>query len=477
MQTQGISLMSTGNLTAKSSGKGNGKADALAFDHYMTGRTRNSSDGADYVRSDEKPQDNDYAKLSSKNTTNKSGVNMQKESLCKRNDPESGIKAGFGKKQNAPEEADVEAFSERMAELLAEVFQMTEEEITDILEQNGISISELMFDVGQDNALSFVNTDALQKLVMCVHGVEDKAVFLTNDMLSGELSELTNVVEEACAELFGVEPDELEALSDSLMQSFAEALADMEKSLSHEKTERAEVAAVPGEWDDSDATGSAEIPIIVEKYEAAEDGTSQMKNDEESFGTPQNPDAKNQMADVAATENTAAELFTERLSQAFVKETDQAVQDSQSVMRTIVDQVVRQVKIRVLPETTNMELKLNPESLGKINLQVSSTSGIASAVLTVENQTAKEALESQMQILRQAFEEQGLKVDAVEVTVSEFGLRQEDPGYDRQNSNGSEGKHKFRENAGENAVGERAEDAVQTAEERRSADSLIDYTA
>ena len=50
--------------------------------------------------------------------------------------------------------------------------------------------------------------------------------------------------------------------------------------------------------------------------------------------------------------------------------------------------------------------------------------------MVVENQMAKEALESQMIHLKEAFNEQGLKVDEVEVTVAEFGLKKDGEGQE-----------------------------------------------
>ena len=46
--------------------------------------------------------------------------------------------------------------------------------------------------------------------------------------------------------------------------------------------------------------------------------------------------------------------------------------------------------------------------------------GKLTASLKVENQTAKEALESSLQELKQSFKEQGLKVEEVEVTLSNY---------------------------------------------------------
>lgn len=114
--------------------------------------------------------------------------------------------------------------------------------------------------------------------------------------------------------------------------------------------------------------------------------------------------------------------FVDRLTQAFEPGTENA-EIRQVSMQEIVDQVVNHIRIRVLPQTTSMELQLNPESLGRVHLSVSSNQGVATATLTVQNEMAKEALESQLVVLRENLESQGLKVESVEVNVSNFGSK------------------------------------------------------
>ena len=109
--------------------------------------------------------------------------------------------------------------------------------------------------------------------------------------------------------------------------------------------------------------------------------------------------------------------FVERLSQSFEEVAQEEVIAPREMMSNIVDQVVNHIRIRVLPQTTSMELQLNPESLGRVNLNVTSNNGLATATLTVQNEVAKEALESQLTVLRENLESHGLKVDSVEVNV------------------------------------------------------------
>ena len=89
-----------------------------------------------------------------------------------------------------------------------------------------------------------------------------------------------------------------------------------------------------------------------------------------------------------------------------------------------------------------MEMNLNPESLGKVNLVVAEKNGLLTAQFTVQNEIAKEALESQMQTLKENFTNQGLKVDAVEVLVSNSPFSQDNMSEGSKEQQKSSGKKK-----------------------------------
>ena len=90
---------------------------------------------------------------------------------------------------------------------------------------------------------------------------------------------------------------------------------------------------------------------------------------------------------------------------------------------------------------------------------------------------AKEALESQMITLKQTFDEQGLKVDAVEVAVSDFGLnRDNSPAFQERQQN-QPGGRRDRGRHSVIAAEDEFEDDRQTETARRDSNSVVDYTA
>jgi len=84
----------------------------------------------------------------------------------------------------------------------------------------------------------------------------------------------------------------------------------------------------------------------------------------------------------------------------------------------IISQITRSASVTITEEVTTMELQLSPASLGSITLNVSAKAGVISAQIAAENEAVKQALESQVQVLKDELNAQGIKIESIEVTVS-----------------------------------------------------------
>jgi flagellar hook-length control protein FliK len=84
---------------------------------------------------------------------------------------------------------------------------------------------------------------------------------------------------------------------------------------------------------------------------------------------------------------------------------------------SIIRQVAEQIHVQISENSSSMEMQLNPENLGKLGLSVELRQGILTARFTAENEQVREAVESQAAVLREDLVRQGLKVEAIEVTV------------------------------------------------------------
>lgn len=506
METQGISMLMGTDVTFSQSGTARKAAGSslkdTSFSSYFSGNTA-------------KPGNDQMAAVPAA-SDNRISVSADRVKLTVKDNAKTGSQTGknvhgAGKMASAQSpaddlEVDIGAAEKQIAALLAQIFGMTEDEVKGVLAQDGNSISDMIFQIDPENStVSLVNTDVLRQLVMGVHGIDDPSAFLMNDTLTTELTQVTDAVTGVVADMFGVAPDELDTVEEMLALSFAEQLMNQTQLTPDQSALQTEgqTGAASEEIATQDAADS-EWMVTVEDYtqtagdtvdtasgvqknetagndsgQSSDGGENGQENGNEgtaSFGrmTEQTGEKKSILPE-SATPETMRQTFTEQLAQAF-GETAEEVQAPEMVMNRIVEQIVRQVRIRVLPETTSMELQLTPAALGKVNLQVSMTGGVSTASMTVETQAAKEALESQMIQLKQAFAEQGLKVDAVEVTVSEFGLRQDQSqGQAQEQQNRQNGKKAFREEAGSDVLED--SEGHTTESSRRDVNSVVDYTA
>ncbi|MDH7479733.1 MAG: flagellar hook-length control protein FliK, partial [Syntrophomonadaceae bacterium] len=74
---------------------------------------------------------------------------------------------------------------------------------------------------------------------------------------------------------------------------------------------------------------------------------------------------------------------------------------------------------------TEMSLQLKPESLGRLSLTVAVEDGRVTARLQAESHAVGRLIESSLGQLKQALQEQGLRLDRLEVAVGESSVQQD----------------------------------------------------
>ncbi len=104
----------------------------------------------------------------------------------------------------------------------------------------------------------------------------------------------------------------------------------------------------------------------------------------------------------------------------------------------IISQIVTQARVLNTESLSSVEMQLNPENLGKMILQVVQEDEHITAKITTQNETVREAIQNQLADLRVNLNQQGIKVDAVEVTVSSHAFEENLEGRFSENSNENE---------------------------------------
>ena len=201
-------------------------------------------------------------------------------------------------------------------------------------------------------------------------------------------------------------------------------LTEVEQPLVLNETKQPEVKADNSESDTEQAVTETKETVPVEVVKVSEESAESEAELNESSLSDSAAQAKTK------EEPTLGEKFLENLTMstqtAATGEVALAEEALTSVaqMREIVDQIVEKIKVVIQPEQTNMELQLNPEHLGRVHLTITEKEGMMTAQFAAETHAAKEAIESQLVQLREALQEQGLKVESIEVMVSDFSFNQ-----------------------------------------------------
>ena len=499
MKTQGITLMTSQATEVKVKKKTN--ASDSTFENFIannassvgrqnTGQNANIADTkmgmesrSSKVTPSKKSEDGSSSNISQSKDANGQVNNTQPDKSVKttKSDEAEGtadVVKSEGSFLKDDGSIDIEKVNEEVMAILQDILGLLPQDLEDIFNGLGMQPAEIFtgLKTGEIESFSIVT---VQTFVMEVHGIEDPSAFLTNDLLTTEMNDIFDRLKNLLSELMRMDITNIDDIDEEIFNTFAgnlvKAVADTqvptETIVSQDATPDAEV-----ETED----GTPDMSVIIENHtsDQAGSGTGQNAGQGTGLGADNVRDAAadlDALSKNAQTTNTQA--FAESLTQALEPEANQ-VQDVQRQMTEMVEQVVRQVRVRMMPESTNMEIQLHPASLGRVNVQINATGQETTARLIVENQAAKEALEAGMIRLQEAFEERGVKVQAVEVTVGSFemGLEQSNAG-----EADGDGDSNGRSSQGGSSEGGSAEaettEGNMTAASRRDINSTVDYTA
>lgn len=337
---------------------------------------------------------------------------------------------------NLPEDLQ-EALGEIQEQLMQKImdgFDITEDELKEALEVLAISIYDLL------------QTDNLKELAVYVSSEESLISLITNGDMYEAYKEVVAGIEEVSnglMERFSLTPEELQQIMTQL-ENQPEAVTSVNmESISGEEI----MAEISGT---SDAMAETKQPeILVEVSKTMEPTEKEKANNAAAFQENSSIQLKEKMAETVAedstsqqqkdflsgsdgeekktatdsNENAGVQTNTSYSTVVTENQVQTVVKTQQTDFDGIVRQIVEQIKVEIKPDVSSMELQLNPENLGKVNLHVASKEGVITAQFFVQNETVKTMIEGQLSILREAMNEQGVKVEAVEVTVEtgQFG--------------------------------------------------------
>ncbi len=321
----------------------------------------------------------------------------------------------------APE--TVEAIGEKAQEIVGEVsreLNVEETEVLTAMDNLDMSMTDLL------------DPSNMTNLVAEIAGEQDTLTLLTDETLYQALGNLQEFVTEANVSLTQELDLSQEALNEVLVQTedligqpVADETVSMEEIpvepqpevLPEVKSEDYKVTAtVNGErvtLDVSvdDSTGVASVAGLQKTEAQPDSGNSSESN--AGRGRHREDVTPGQASEFTQTIQSNIDVNATD----FVQAADE-VTSFRSEASDIANQIMDSMRANVGEDVTELEMSLHPASLGNVRVNLQAQGGQVTAQFIAQNETVRAAIESQIVQLRETLEEQGVKIEAVEVTVA-----------------------------------------------------------
>ncbi|MCR4585190.1 MAG: flagellar hook-length control protein FliK [Lachnospiraceae bacterium] len=148
-----------------------------------------------------------------------------------------------------------------------------------------------------------------------------------------------------------------------------------------------------------------------------------------------------------------------------VLKADEGLKEYGSNTAEVVEQILDHMKAQVKLDMGGLEMVLHPASLGNVSVNITNNGGGLTAQFTVQNEAVREAIEAQVAVFKENLEQQGVKVEAVEVSVASHGFEENlEQGNDRNDAEDSE-RERLRKATRSIDLGAFGEDAPEDLDE------------
>lgn len=340
-----------------------------------------------------------------------------------------------------------DAFETGVKEILKDELGVSDEQVEDAMSILGLQWMDLL------------NPASLSQLVTQLTGTEDACSLLMSEEFTN-IMQNTDALVQSLSETLGISKDEWVALQNQL----AELTADFNETVdmadggvqemapqtdatitSQDTTVMAATVQMTHATEETQNVQPEEetedaAPVI--QVNASEDAQTENNVSENASGEMGEPAAQSQKTKESSVNEHAQNMeFQVRAEQQTVapEEVNKVASRTTIDVQDIMNQITEFAKVNLSPENSSIEMQLNPENLGKVYLHIAATKeGNITAELAVSSETVKTALEAQIADLRISLNQQGIKVDAVEVTIAshefERNLEQNAAGEEQQGS-------------------------------------------
>lgn len=377
----------SGTAQTKASAKKSGDFKSVMADSLANGATNGNIGKTNIKDNLINVQNTNTNKISAKNNTSEDKSSVTGTA---KNADTSNISDVNSKADNKDVTDTVKEVCEDIKDAIKEEFNVSDEDIKVAMELLGLT------------ALDLLSTAKVAELIEQLTGT-DALTLITNEDMMQSFNNIINVVDEANADIAGMLGVKTEEVGIVLGQNDIAPVVNSEDTAKQDNVKESDAKNADDNINQTVDNQESLSEVLAKKITTESDGKA--KNNMSESNEANNKVTYADVADnmISNITDTFADIITEDIST--VKEAD------------IVNQVIDSVKLMASRELTSMEVMLNPEHLGSVHITVTARNGIVSAQIAAQNEQVKTALENQMVTLREQFESQGLKVDAVEITV------------------------------------------------------------
>ncbi len=352
---------------------------------------------------------------------------------------------------------------QNLIQQITEIFSVSEEEVQGIMEDLGMTEVDLT-DPGQ-----------LNELLMAVSGAQDSFALLTDESLYSDVKGIMDLQKE----LVGQAQEELQLTPEQWQETVPQITQETvaaEPVILVEPGKNEDIALADAERETAVSTET----VIPQETESTTEVPAQNTQEAKTGDSDKEEHTTGGQHENLLLQNLKEDSFLTQLQETAQAEDAGATTDTQDIMRQIMDYM----KVSVKADGSDLEMQLHPQSLGTLHIQMASKNGVVTANFITENEAVKAALESQMVQLKESFAEQGVKVEAIEVTVQTHQFEQnleQGRGHDSNPENEAGVGRKRTRRINLNAAF--AEEEPQTEEDRIAADMMsangntVDFTA
>ena len=392
--------------------------------------TSNTNESISYEAND-KTEINETNKIDDSKASDNSSESKLREdkSEASESNTESDSLSNIHKDVETDNETAVSELKDKILNEAAKKLGISVEELEKVLAQLGIgaadlcqseNVSMLVANVmGDGNVMNLVTDESAAAVVMSLNDTISSLTNETVEMTGLDMDTITDIMSEVSENETGYNMDTTDnfdgLLTNADARQNAAAVADIPSS------DNKNIDAANGEM--KIEQNAAETGDAVPEEKNVEDKSQNENSGREEQEHTEKQDMLSTMGDNA---KVMSQVQTSPANTDFseILKTDEVHETMYTDNREIIEQIREHIIAEVRENVTSLSMQLNPANLGSVSLNVMSKDGMVTAHLVTENENVQAALEAQAALIKESLQHQGVKVEAIEVTVSSHEFEQ-----------------------------------------------------